>query len=349
MSTIGGDIPLGDKTDLEIDKSVDQLTTAKMRVLVDVVRFESVKRAATNLRYDTSTITKTLRELDTMFGPLTSTSRGNSIVKITDLGRKLAVQFQEILDRQRAVIEQRRTTSIRYLPHHSPTVLPAAARLQTMGHPPDLSVLGEHHRSVAHFVDRALRPLVAGLCDVVVGMDIADLAGRSDSTASSNEVSTELEQTTLYRAWLQVMVPEDSKHAANGYITTRDLVDVPLLTAPKGTRSRERLEAMFAKIKRTPDIRIAEYESKVVIIGAQSGMGWAVMPSDVALQFDSSWEQAPLAGSAAARWRWVDLVDEPGAEPNYYNVVAHLASPRERAPTLGRTSSSPCSNNKCGT
>ncbi|WUN59968.1 LysR family transcriptional regulator (plasmid) [Rhodococcus sp. NBC_00294] len=296
-----------------------------MRVLVEVARTKVISTAAENLNADPTTVTKHLRTLNALFGPLTVAHRGNAEVTITELGRSVAARFDEILMAQRSLVHQRRTTAVRYLPHHSPTVMPAAAAMIAENYPLELSVLGEHHRAVDHFVDRALRPLVAGLFDVAIGIDPHDFGSSAEVAQSYATVTNQLTTTPLYRAWLEVMVPKGGPHAERRYITVADLANdpLPLLVAPVGTRSRGQLEKLFAQARLTPTVRIAEYESKVLIMAAYSGLGLAVLPSDLALQFDSAWD-APLASTAQAdRWAWVPLRARPDEPADTYNVVAH--------------------------
>lgn len=253
--------------------------------------------------------------------------------KLTERGRHITEVFRQILDMQEALVTQREGLVVRYFPHHSTTVLPAAAALRPR-HTVELSVLGEHHRSIGHFISRALRPLVAGTYDVVMGIDLPDMSEVAD-------IQDKLEQQILYHAWLEVMVPAKAnedldpadfvEHGPDGdYVDLTKLLDskAPILTAPTDTRSRTYLDRAVDPTRKI-EPAMAEFESKVLVMGAHAGLGLPVLPSDVALQFDyrvasnrGDVYRGPLAGEDAPRWHWLPLINADGNRISY-NVVAH--------------------------
>jgi len=315
-----------------VESVLDHLHPKRMKVLVDLRDSgSSLQLCAQRTGKPESTLRTILGALNRHFDDeLYFTPRGGGY-KLTERGIHVAEVFRQILDMQQALFDQRQGLLVRYLPHHSATVIPAAAEMSPR-YTVDLSVLGEHHRSIGHFISRALRPLVAGLYDVVIGIDLPDISGVA-------ELRQTLRQQIVYTAWLEIMVPIkpipglDVSSFINDNSEGVDLhklqaSSTPLLTAPSDTRSRTYLDRAL-----DPDtelnVTMAEFESKVLITGAYAGLGLPILPSDVALQFDCRHDhtgketyRGHLAGAQAPNWRWLPLVGADGKRISY-NVAAH--------------------------
>jgi hypothetical protein len=311
--------------------TLDRLTAKRMKVLVALHESgSSLQQCSLRTGAPESTLRHILNELNILFDEELYTVRREGY-RLTERGKHVAEVFRQILDMQEALFAQRQGLLVRYLPHHGSTVLPAAARLR-QDYTIDLSVLGEHHRSIGHFISRALRPLVAGIYDVVIGIDLPDISGVADLKAA-------LEQRIIYTAWLEVMIPVEPDPALDviTVVDGEDCVDlhklqkakVNILAAPADTRSRTYLTRAL-----DPDtelqVAMTEFESKVLVMGAYADLGYPILPSDVALQFDCRHDdqgretyRGPLAGAQAASWRWLPLVVGEGGQRISYQVAAH--------------------------
>lgn len=316
-----------------VEKQLDRLHPKRMKVLVELQDSgSSLQQCSRRTGVPESTLRTILSDLNKLFDEELYFTRKEGGYKLTERGNHVAGVFRQILDMQQALLDQRQGLLVRYFPHHGSTVLPAAARLRP-DYAIELSVLGEHHRSVGHFISRALRPLIAGSYDVVIGIDLPDISGVAD-------LKEKLQQRILYTAWLEVMVPVEpipgmdvTRFVDGNHVDLHKLqaAKVEVLTAPADTRSRTYLDRA---IDPNTELKVAmtEFESKVLVMGAHAGLGLPILPSDVALQFDCRHDEThretyrgPLAGAEAANWRWLPLVD-PDGQRIEYNVAAHYRS-----------------------
>jgi molybdenum-dependent DNA-binding transcriptional regulator ModE len=324
----------GHKADFaRVEKQLDRLHPKRMKVLVVLQESgSSLQQCSDRTGVPESTLRTILSDLNKLFDEELYFTRKEGGYKLTDRGNHVAEVFRQILDMQQALFDQRQGLLVRYFPHHGATVLPAAARLRP-DYAIELSVLGEHHRSIGHFISRALRPLVAGSHDVVIGIDLPDISGVAD-------LKETLQQRILYTAWLEVMVPVEPipgvdvtafVHGDRANLHDLQAAKVEVLTPPADTRSRSYLDRALDP---NTELKVAmtEFESKILVIGAYAGLGLPILPSDVALQFDCRHDNAdqetyrgPLAGDQAARWRWLPLVTEDGKRISYH-VAAHYRS-----------------------
>ncbi|MGB3486006.1 MAG: hypothetical protein WBB07_27775 [Mycobacterium sp.] len=322
-----------------VEKVLDHLRPKRMKVLVELLEAgSSLQLCAQRTGKPESTLRTILSDLNSRFDDeLYFTPRGGGY-KLTARGIHVAEVFRQILDMQEALLNQRHGLVVRYLPHHSATVLPAAANMRP-DYTVELSVLGEHHRSIGHFISRALRPLVAGSYDVVIGIDLPDISGVADLKQS-------LRQQIVYTAWLEIMVPtrplpgvDISAFVDGDYVDLHKLQAsrTAVLTAPTDTRSRTYLDRA---VNPNAELRVAmaEFESKVLIMGAYAGLGLPILPSDVALQFDYRRDstgretyRGPLAGAESVNWRWLPLVGGDGKRLSY-NVAAHYRNEAQPEP-----------------
>lgn len=300
-------------------KKAGALTQPRMLSLCALFDYHTFALAAQRLKISDDKVRQHIRDLEGVFGTgsLFEKSRDGRPIKFTPLGRSVAAECRQILETQVAVVGRPTVTSVRYLPHHSIWVLKAVQLLEDDGLPVELHVLGEHHRARDHFMDLALRPIVAGLLDVAVGLDF-----RSETDATSKTVTDKLTAVPLYSAWLEALVPLNGQWAEKDHVTIEELYSHgKILTSPAQTRSRTYLErAVGAHGGEDPlHVRLAEYESKVLVIGTYAKLGITVLPSDVALQFDKN---GPLAGPPSKHHTWLPVHDILG-ERIQYDVVAY--------------------------
>ncbi|OZC87838.1 hypothetical protein CH272_28295 [Rhodococcus sp. 05-340-1] len=238
-------------------------------------------------------------------------------------GQKMRQDFADIIDKLNSLHENRPAQHVRvlHLPHHTPAVAPAALTFEKVvsknasdGSRPshyrtELKVLGEHHRAPDHFMARGIRPMVAGYYDVVVGLPfVRDAKDSPQYKQLRHKIHTE----DLYRAWLEVQVDEIDQRSE---YPIEDLRGVPILTAPKETRSRQALNAAAKAASVHLTERRSEFESKVLLMAAAHGMGTPVLPSDVALQFDAN---GLLGGGCAEKKKWIPLVNKDGQRLWYW-------------------------------
>lgn len=317
----------------KLSDKLKHLTPVRMLMALELDNARTLQAMEDHSGIPVATLKTNLGLLNQKFnGELFTHSRLHGY-KLTERGRHITEVFRQILDMQEALVTKRDELVVRYFPHHSTTVLPAAAALRPRHHV-ELSVLGEHHRSIGHFISRALRPLVAGTYDIVMGIDLPDMSEVAD-------IQDKLEQQILYTAWLEVMIPTEADDEIDpadlvvqsddgDYVDLTKLLDskAPILTAPTETRSRTYLDRAVDPTRKI-EPAMAEFESKVLVMGAHAGLGLPVLPSDVALQFDyrtasnrGDVYRGPLAGDDAPRWRWLPLINADGNRISY-NVVAH--------------------------
>ncbi|MFD0361528.1 LysR family transcriptional regulator [Nocardia sp. GCM10030253] len=305
------------------------LTPSRMRILPTLAETKSVAATADRLGITPTMVRRDKNALDRIFHHRLFQSNQNyrkGEVVLTEFGQYVAGEMRDILNRQINLVHgSDRPLTVMSLPHHTPFVAPALKDATDAwvreGLPaPAARVLGEHHRAMSHFMERAIRPLVAGSHDLVVGLKIPILPEYA-------QLRKDVDERPLYTAWLEVMVAKD-KWPEDRYPIQR-LHGIPILTAPYDTRSRMALDAAFTAATRPgASLLVAgsEYESKVLIMKAKAGLGTPVLPSDVALQFE---EGGPLGGTWTESYKWVPLIT-PGGNRLHYTVVASTRAATEK-------------------
>lgn len=280
----------------KIATNLEKVSAQKLEVFRICADLKDKANAADALGINEANVANTINQLEVTLGTtLFAPEKGNRFANLTDDGRWVLRQTQQIVALSKGLFDRDKELDVRIslLPHHAAFVAKMIAdmeakRLATKNTPiVEPWVLGEQHRSVDEFRGEALRELRLKTRDIVIGPGPADGELRG------------LHRFKLYEANLVALIKPSQLPVEGGFISMRHLAApdstenrtaTRLLLPPRATRAGKAIHRELVAILGDEDavkdrIRLRAYGTKVLAMFASAGLGVVVVPADIAFAF----------------------------------------------------------------